>query len=580
MAGKIIRDGIDFSGSGSGIPAGGFAGQVLKKNSNVDYDVRWVDTIASTEATMTTVYVDYVNGSNTNDGLSDEHPIKTLDIVDLNNRFPTTKGLRIKLMSDYEGDVTIMDYPAVIIQTNNGVNTQPDPSNKKITGKVKFGNVNEAFVQSVNIEAVSELIRFENCGFAYIGASIITYKSDATSNGRCVLFYRCGCGVATKLKLVNPSVKTVYGLTNQASAVYVYLSLEMQNITYGFDFQSNVAGSFYLSRDIFFNCGANSLTATNAAGQIFLDGDLYKMDRAYTYEGQELNLVQHHTWGTAVVNSGAFPVPSGYTSLQGGNAYNGKWIQLFDKGTFAIYDLEDKLETIEAYGQLGSYDPDLNHANDLTFGNKYDDADDFPLLYTSGYADTNNVPASVCHVERLVSDGQGGYTASNIQNIYIDMSGFTAKGFTEVYGHYNILCDAENGYLYTFGAKWRTNGDESAHDNENRYYITRFALPDTSQASVTLDADDVQIQFTLPYDIDFTQGATIWNSMLFHVFGDGGNTSHPNGIRVYDLTKGVEITKIDCSQAAWKIREPEDIAVYNGAMYVVVQNKYLWRLDV
>ena len=533
-----------------------------------------------TDTTMTVIYVDNEHGSDDNDGLTEETPIQTIDAVRLNKLYPYAKGLRIRLMSDYTGDITIMDYPVVIIQTNNGVNTQPDPSNKKITGKVKFGNVNEAFVQSINIEAVSELVRFENCGFAYIGASILTYPENASSNGRCVLFYRCGCGTATKLLLQNLSAKTVYGLSNEASAVYVYLSLEMQNISYGFDFQSNVAGSFYLSRDIFLNCGANRLTAANAAGQIFLDGDIYKMERAYTYEGQELNLVQKHTFGTTVINSPAFPIPSGYGSLQGGNAYNGKWVQLFDKGTFAIYDLEDKLATVEAYGQLGSYDPDLNHANDLTFGNKYDPDDDFPLLYTSGYGDVDNIPSTVCHVERLVSDGQGGYTASNIQNISFDMSGFAAKGFAEIYGHYNVLCDAENGYLYTFGAKWRTNGDESAHDNENRYYITRFALPDISQASVTLDADDVQMQFTLPYDIDFTQGATIWNSMLFHVFGDGGNSAHPNAIRVYDLTKGVEITKIDCSQVAWKIREPEDIAVYNGAMYVVVQNRYLWRIDV
>lgn len=532
------------------------------------------------EATMTTIYVDNANGDDANDGLTDTTPIKTINSVTINKKYTLTKGLRIKLLSDYVGDVTIMDYPAVIMTTNNGNNQQPDPTNCKITGKVKFGNVAEAFIQAVNIEAQSELCRFENCGFAYIGASILTYKSDATSNGRCILFYRCGCATATKLLLKNLSNKTVYGLTNQASAVYVYMTLEMQNITYGFDFQSNIAGSYYLSRDIFFNCGANKLTATNAAGQIFLDGDIYKMDRTYTYEGQELNLVKKPTFGTTVINSGAFPIPSGYGSLQGGNAYNGKWIQLFDAGTFAIYDLANKLATVEAYGQLGSYDPDLNHANDLTFGNKYNDADDFPLLYLSGYADSGGVPSTVCHVERLVSDGQGGYTASNIQNIYIDMSGFSAKGYTEVYGHFNVLCDVENGYLYTFGAKWRTNGEESAHDNENRYYITRFALPDTSQASVTLDADDVKVQFTLPYDIDFTQGATIWNSMLFHLFGDGSNTTHPNGIRVYDLTKGVEITKIDCSQVAWKIREPEDIAVYNGAMYVVVQNKYLWRIDV
>ncbi len=533
-----------------------------------------------TDQTMTVIYVDNTNGSDENDGLTEQTPVRTISLEVLNKKYPLAKGLRIKLMSDYVGDITFMDYPAVIMQSNNGNNQQPDPNNYKITGKVKFGNVNEAFIQSINIEAQSELVRFENCGFAYIGASIITYKADATSNGRCVLFYRCGCGTATKLKLVNSSAKTVYGLTNQASAVYVYLTLEMQNINYGFDFQSNVAGSFYMSRDIFFGCGANRLTAANAAGQIFLDGDIYKMDRTYTYEGQKLELIQKPTFSNATVNSGAFPVPAGAGSVQGANAYNGKWIQLFDGGMFAIYDLVDKLAQIEAYGNLGSYDPTLNHANDLTLGAKYDDADDFPLLYLSGYADVNNVPATVCHVERLVSDGQGGYTASNIQNINIDMSGFAAKGLKEVYGHFNILCDAENGYLYTFGAKWRTNGDESAHDNENRYYITRFALPDTSQASVTLGADDVKVQFELPYDIDFTQGATIWNSMLFHVFGDGGNTSHKNGIRVYDLNKGVEMTKIDCSQVNWKIREPEDIAVYNGAIYVVVQNKYLWKLDV
>lgn len=43
MSGKIIRNGIDYTGSGSGIPAGGLPGQVLTKKSSADFQVQWQD---------------------------------------------------------------------------------------------------------------------------------------------------------------------------------------------------------------------------------------------------------------------------------------------------------------------------------------------------------------------------------------------------------------------------------------------------------------------------------------------------------------------------------------------------------
>ena len=75
--GKIIKNGIEYTGGGNGIPSGGTTGQVLAKKSDTNQDVEWktvegtgiVDTemsSSSVNAVQNKVIKDYVDSKEPN----------------------------------------------------------------------------------------------------------------------------------------------------------------------------------------------------------------------------------------------------------------------------------------------------------------------------------------------------------------------------------------------------------------------------------------------------------------------------------------------------------------------------------
>lgn len=600
--GKIIRNGIVYAG-GSGSDIEQFIGtkaewealSETEKNKYIDREVILTDDNGGKDPspdmvqTDVTFFIDYENGDDKNDGLSEEFPLKTLNFQKIASTYNKYTRFGFNLMSDYPEPVEILNTSIVVIKSNGSSASTPLDSNYTLKGGIYFGNVSEAFLQFVNVSSDTNtsgvLVDFQNCGVAYLGYSKITYGRN--SNGRAVRTLKCSGVSINNIEIKSTTTKVLYGITIGTSCVYMLQGNQLSSIdssvNYGFSFVDG-GGIVYIPGNTYKQITPKALQ--DGVGAIFVDGQLITTKYETTYEGEKIDLQNKPTVKSATPSGGAYTKPSGVTAtVQGGCAYGDKYIQLFNTGYFGIYSIKDfdkgtNSKSPLASGKLASYDTN-NHSNSLTFGNKYLDTDEFPLLYVTGYRDSidsSGQLGSCCYVDRLINNGET-YSSEHIQTIYIDYSTYAGTKYTETYHYHNYLVDIDNGYLYTFAPKWRSNGSQSEHDSENRYYITRFKIPEITSSTVVLTANDILAQFELPYDATFTQGATIHNGFLYHIFGQGGSTAHPNCIRVYNLMTGKESAKIDCSKFNWQVREPESLTVYDNKLLVMVQNMYIHYLQ-
>ena len=119
------------------------------------------------------------------------------------------------------------------------------------------------------------------------------------------------------------------------------------------------------------------------------------------------------------------------------------------------------------------------------------------------------------------------------------------------------FADCRQKAVYMFSAKYRTTPAFKAYYPVNQYIITRFPLPDPLQGGmIRFGPKDIQDQFTVPFDIPFTQGGMIAGNKLFYTFG-AGDAERPDGIRVYDLSRKCLIAGADLQDTIMGAEEIE-----------------------
>lgn len=348
---------------------------ILSDGTEVDAGEIKAEEIAIS-STDITIYIDYVNGSDDNDGLSEETPLKTFDFQKIASKYNKYTRFGFNLMSDYPLPVVINNASIVVIKSNGASASTPSESRFNLKGGISFGNVAEAFVQFVNITSDSNesgvLVEFQNCGIAYLGYSSIFY--NRTSNGRAIRVLKCSGATFNAIEIKNLTNKALYGITVGTSCVYMLQGSKTstidESVDYGFAFTDG-GGLVYMSNDTYKQI--TSKTFQDGIGAIFVDGQIISTKYENTYEGEKIDLQNKPTVKSSTPSGGAYTKPSGVTTaVQGGCAYGDKYIQLFNTGFFGIYSLKDfdkgtNVKTPLASGKLGSYDVN-NHANSLTLG--------------------------------------------------------------------------------------------------------------------------------------------------------------------------------------------------------------------
>ena len=223
---------------------------------------------------------------------------------------------------------------------------------------------------------------------------------------------------------------------------------------------------------------------------------------------------------------------------QDGAVWNGYMFRLNHKGVCSVYRIEELSEKCECICcfTLDKAEQILPHSNSVCFGaQRYDGADEFPLLYSNiynNYAKAEDPMKGVTCVYRLQREGENFFTTL-VQIIEI--------GFTEdplwrsatvrdkrPYG--NSVIDPENHLYYAF-----TMRDE---EQSTRYFA--FTLPDV-RAGVTderlgvkrvmLGKADIRSFFDCEYH-HFVQGACFHKGRIYSL--EGFDEKIPPALRVID----------------------------------------------
>lgn len=317
-------------------------------------------------------------------------------------------------------------------------------------------------------------------------------------------------------------------------------------------------------------------------------------------------------------------------------------------GVFKLASYHDGSEEMRPVGEQWEAAFYTNHCNQVMFGaSKWDERDPFPLLYVTtgkkGWKTKDGSYIAKCAVERILYDEERRqWTSQLVQTIeyndceYVD-EGCGKDGMVTIKNGKFVYCDREHwnntekyevpcwgwpasfvdsnpteatkGKFYLFGARFCTSyaaigvtssGDYSKvieqFDNakHNNYIITQFSLPELPRTeaefgkTVTLTPADIENQFATEYDIDGTQGGTMYKGRIYYSFGFGAQPEDElflrkrNGIQVFDIEKEKIVAKFELwRDSIMRTKEPECCAVYQGklALNYNTGETNLWVLD-
>lgn len=244
----------------------------------------------------------------------------------------------------------------------------------------------------------------------------------------------------------------------------------------------------------------------------------------------------------------------------------GRIFQLRADGSIRVCDGDNY--ALVSKGTLGSIETIVPHCNSTTFGHYYNSSDTFPLLYTNAYNNTG-LPKGTCYVHRIQGNDIDGYTTTLLQTITI---GFTSDslwtdgaGDNRPYGNFAVDTDTNSLYVYTLLNTTRVTR------------IFKFALPDISNASVTLNTTDIIDHFDIPY-LPIIQDNCFNNGHLIITNGPDNNDGNVARITFVNCaTKTVDST-IDMADLGLN-NEMEGIDVVNNKLLLVFQNGAAYQLD-
>ena len=262
---------------------------------------------------------------------------------------------------------------------------------------------------------------------------------------------------------------------------------------------------------------------------------------------------------------------------------------LHDTGVCAVLDLISKDPRPVSVFPLGSYnagDPSRdyrNHANSCMFGAAHRNNNPIPLLYVTvgtGIGRDEDGYFYRCAVENVQQRDDGSFYSETVQTICYRPDGILPSGFeTPGWGCPCFLVDNDTGFLYIFSARYRTKRGCTPEGKENAFIITKFNLPDPLQSGmIHLGSEDILDQFTVPSDVLFTQGGTIYNSKLYYTFGypKGG---YPLYIMCFDLQRKTLCAQVENLTEAFRGEEMECCDIYRDRILCNTSDGSIFALE-
>lgn len=279
------------------------------------------------------------------------------------------------------------------------------------------------------------------------------------------------------------------------------------------------------------------------------------IESGYKYSGEKIDLSNYFNYLSAGFTGNGQDACI-YESLMFAFSSTGgcKVVDIDSKQTVATFSL-DQTETIQP------------HCNTAVFSNvKYDESDPFPLLYVNAY-NTAGLPLGTVYVHIINVDAEGTPTGTTLlQRITV---GFTDDPIwtdgNDVRPYGNFFIDTDNGYLYAYTLK----------DDIRKTRFFKFALPDITSPTVTLEKDDIIEYFDTDY-LPYIQGNAYYAGKAYILNGFGTSAAH-GCLIVVNLSSKKIVSRIDFNKALGVTWEPEFIDVSNNTLILGQGTAYIFN---
>ena len=274
---------------------------------------------------------------------------------------------------------------------------------------------------------------------------------------------------------------------------------------------------------------------------------------------------------------------------QDGAIFGGYLFSFDHRGEVTVYETASLGKSIDGEAEpFAEFVLDKNeiikpHSNSVMFGNEYyDEADEFPFLYTNIYNNCADLPdklKGVCLVYRLQKNGRS-FSSTLVQLIEI---GFVEnenlwkspgeKADVRPYGNFTI--DTRRGVYYAF----------TMRDNANSTRYFSFKLPKVTDGEfckeynakkVVLNGTDILDFFDCEYH-RYIQGACFKNGRIYSLEGFTDSVCNPPAMRVIDTVKKKQICFIRFKDYGLSI-EPEMIDFEGDTCYYTDHNGNVYNL--
>ena len=386
--------------------------------------------------------------------------------------------------------------------------------------------------------------------FVPIGNSVIQIR---TINSRAVVIPR-NSYVIYKDKVLRLSDKYNSDISLSLSTLEGVLRVSFNAVAQVFSVKQNTSDLSSSEFELF--------SFDTTTGKVTLQDNFYRFngvigagrERKTYLANNKIEINGKKLYGYDAVNFG-YPVLDGANYIDGGGSghalgdiaiYGDELFAFYQNGYVNVYNISD-INNVTLSGSF-RLQTDI-HCNAAQFAPTVLEGETYPLIYVAnGIQDGGGDFTTVEQIRKV----NGVYESTLVQKITVTS--------TPDYKINTIIGD--DGYFWAIGNKGATN---------NVFYYAKFALPDISNPTVTLNYNSNSIEKwteSKSYSIaPYVQGLCICQGKAFHVLGNGDGVSETlNEIHVVDLNTRTPLTDIILTD--FDYTKIQGCDVYKGCLIV------------
>lgn len=250
--------------------------------------------------------------------------------------------------------------------------------------------------------------------------------------------------------------------------------------------------------------------------------------------------------------------------------------------SITLYDLDkkEKVYTLKMEQRLTkNHQEVVYHCNQCCFGKeKYDEKDEFPLLYVSQRNEMDSVGAFL-DVLRIIPYRNTKKSINSIMVDFVQKIYFPVMTDSNSMGNPNAVIDVKKGYIYTYSRNNNKKAPNVTQATFSKFKLPRLRKDGNVCSVVNLTNEDILEAFPCDFSMVNAQGGFYKKNKLIFVQGYPSDNPQYNYIyyREIDLKKKKQVKFVDMLNEGFNV-EPEGCWYYGRHVMVADNKGKLYRL--